>query len=120
MKNWTPPCDDPTTTLTVTEISTSALECLVLQTETRLVRGGPSGTPLRRVNPPGREQSNTPRLRSADEVYSMYCIVVRSTFLQVTWGRQIAYRGFLHFALPVTLWPMLSKLRVDDMNDSRH
>ena len=40
--------------LTVTEISISALECLVLQLETHLVRGGLSGNHLRRVNLPGR------------------------------------------------------------------
>ena len=42
----------PPPPLTVTEISTSALESLVLQTETRLVRGGLSGNHLRRVSPP--------------------------------------------------------------------
>ena len=81
------------------------LECLVLLSETKYVRSTLSGNHLRKVNLPGgevkthrlrsadREQSNTPRLRSADQY------MVRSILLQVAGGRQIAQVPMCHISI---------------------
>ena len=46
--------------------------------------------------------------------------VVRSILLQVTGGRQIAYRGFLLSVLPDPLWSTISQPHVNQMKNSRH
>ena len=48
--NWAPLVTNPPPTLSVTEISISVLECLVLQLETHLVRGGLSTEPFKEAN----------------------------------------------------------------------
>ena len=64
--DWTATGNEPPPPLSVPEISISALECLVLQLETHLVRGGLSTEPFKEANASAKGQSNTPRLRSAD------------------------------------------------------
>mgnify|MGYP005742950457 CR=1 FL=1 len=69
-KNGAPPCREPTPTLTVTEISTSALECLVLQSETKSVRRGFSGGDIEESLISNRERLRHTDSRSADSGFS--------------------------------------------------
>ena len=100
--NWASPSDEPP--LSVTEISTSALESLVLSSETKSVRGGLSGGGYGGFFDLKYKSAQTHRLKSADPDF--HCAkhspqgpggapewprgVVRSTLLPVTGDRQTA------------------------------